>query len=242
MVIGISMMLGGNDVMKSVPGLFAYWSADNAVVIGGTVNKVKDASGNNVAARDLSSAALDPTYNASDANFGGKPSISATNAAAKRLESTLDVSLAQAYTAYTVMRVETNANTMYWRSNGGNFTNSAGFYVQASLVATLQVLDAGSALTSATSLTAGTSYVNCCIYNGATSAIYMNDSANTFAVAPGNGSIDANSAAVITIGTFTAEECNYSWTTMALYTGAHDAITRKKVMSYLGSKYGITTT
>lgn len=241
--IGSLLSLGGSqDLLLTVTGLFAYWKADNVTVSGGVIVTMPDQSGNRQTARDLTVPTTGPTYNAVDTNFNSKPSVSGTTGQARRVEATLDTSLVQAYTTYTVMRVETNANYMYWRSNAGNFTDSAGFYVQPTLTATLQVNDVGSAVTSATSLTAGTSYVNCCIYNTGTSAIYFNDSQTAFASAPGDGTIDANNCAVVSVGTFTAEECDYSWTTMALYSGAHDAATRSKIMKSLGSKYGITVT
>lgn len=245
MVIGLSMMLTSGDVMDSIPGLFAYWNSENVVVAGSTVTKVKDVSGNNKTARDLSTVSLDPTYTAADANFAGKPSISATSGAAKRLQATLDVSLAQPSTWYLVMRAETvgAGKVVYWRSNAGNFTDSAGLYVPDTMTMHMLTLDASNAISSTNTVTGGTNYVNCCVYNSTgVSSIYMNNSQTVWSTSPGEGSIDSNSCAVVTIGTFAGEEAAYSWTTMAAYSGVHDAATRKKVMAYLGAKYGITTT
>lgn len=237
-VLGLSLLPSAGDTIKSVPGLFAYWSADNAVVSGGAIIRLPDLSGNVQTARDLTPVTTGPTYTAVDSTFNNRPSISSSTANI-RMQATFDTSLAQGYTVYLVMNVASNAGTVFWRSNAGNNVNSAGYQIlggpAASVIATQ---DSALALTSVGSVTVGNK-VSCCIYDNAnTSAQYLNDSANTWATSPGDGNVDSLSCSVMTIGNFGTANI-YAWTTMALYAGSHNAVTRKKIMSYLGNKYSI---
>lgn len=242
MPAGLTILSTYSNMIKSTPGLFAYWCADCPTldVTETTLVSLPDQSSNGIAARNLTiptgTGGVAPTWTKADANFNRRPSISSTTANA-RLQSTYDVALAQPSTAYLVMRVITNPAVMYWRSNGGNFLNSQGFYLTTGLAPTQQVRDITPTAITGANLTTATNYVNCSIYNIGVSAMYFNNSTTTAA----SGAIDNDSATIMTIGNFSGLN-NYSWTEMAVYQGAHDQPTRKKIMDWLGSKYGIITT
>lgn len=237
------MMLTSGDFVKSVPGIFAYWNAENAIVSGTTITTLPDQSGNNQSLRNLTISGTAPTYTEIDSNFNDHPSISAFVASTTQaLQATFDTSLLQPYTIYLVMSVSTNANEMIWRSNAGNFTNSAGFYINtATPTTTILTKDSSVAVTSVGTVANG-NHVSCCVYDSAnTSAIYIDSSATAIAISPGDGSLDTNNCAVMTIGAI-GSLVVYSWASMICYSGAHSALQRKSLMSYLGKKYGIVTT
>lgn len=240
--MGISLFNPVSDTVKSVPGLFAYWNAENAVVVGTGITSLPDQSGNLQSARDLIKVTTAPTYTEVDPAFNFKPSISCSAGTAIRLQATFDTSLLQPYTIYLVMNVSTNASTVFWRSNAGNMTGGAGFIVNGGTpTLTMATVDSSSAITSPSALT-NQNYVSCGIYNSTgISSMWMNNSQTAFTTSPGDGTVDANDCSVMTIGAF-GSAVTYSWTTMACYSGAHDALTRKKIMKYLGNKYSIATT
>lgn len=240
--MGMSLLLGtGDDLIKSVPGLFAYWNAE-LVVLGATtvIQRLPDQSGNLKTARDLVQVSTGPTLTKVDPNWNNKPSIS-SSAANIRLQSTFDTNLTQGYTIYLVHNITAYAGTMFWRTNAGNNTGAAGYTIDTGPAsAHIQTQDAGNAITSAGSVTVG-NYVNCSIYNSTgISAIYYNNSLTPFATSPGQGTVDAVDCSVMTIGNFTTAN-SYSWTMMACYQGVHDQFTRQKLMNYMGSKYGVAT-
>lgn len=227
-----------SNFLITVPGIHSLYSADVCTNSGGTASIIPDISGNKEVSMTVPSG--NPVYNAADPLFNNKPSFSSASAA-RRVEAIFNNPIVQAYTIYLVMRVETNANTVYWRTLQGNFDNSAGFYLQSDLIPRAQTRDGGSAITSLTALSAGTNYVSCIVYNTTSSALYFNDSTTPNAQSPGQGSLNDNPCNGLTMGTFTGQPASYTWTTSVQYSGAHDQPTRKKIMDFLGNKYGITT-
>ncbi len=238
--IGFSLISGSGFSPLNVSGIHSYYTADICTQSGGTATVIPDQSANHEAS--LLVVQGNPLYTAADANFNNRPSFSCI-AAARRVEVTFNAAIAQPSTYYLVHDVLANANTIYWRSNQGNFTDAAGYYIPTDLSAHMQTLDGGNAVTSAGSIATGR-YVSCAVYDSAGSAtqLYLNDSVTPFTGEPSDGDVDVNSNLVMTIGTFLGETGDYTWTTAIQYTGAHDAATRKKVMKFLGDKYGITTT
>lgn len=237
--MGTLLGLGGSaSPIFTTGGLFSYWTADNAITSGGLITSLPDQSGNGQAARNLTKVTTGPTYNSSDSNFNGYPSISGTTSNV-RMQSTFDTSLAQPSTVYLVMKQFSTASTMFWRTNAGNNTNGVSMIVNSGpgtiFIATL---DSANAITSSGSLSA-TNYVSCCVYNSAgVSGIFLNNSQTAFATSPGQGTVDTNNCAVITIGSF-GTAISYSWASMACFNGAHTAAQRLKIMSYLGNRYAI---
>ena len=224
---------------SQVTGLFAFWTADNVVLSGGVVSEMPDVSGNNVKARNLVKVTTGPTYTASDPTFNFQPSVS-SNAANVRLHSTFDTTLAQPSTVYLVMNVSNAGNGMFWRTNAGNFLNSTGLFINGTTpTAVMQVRDTAALAVTSPSALAGTKHVTCAIYNTTASALYVDNSQATFAVSPTHGSVDNDGCTAMTIGNF-GTAVPYSWTTMICYSGTHDADTRRRVMAWLGLRYGIT--
>lgn len=220
---------------------FAYWTSDIVSTSGANVTSMPNLSGVGTTARNLLAVGTGPKLLAADGNFRGAPSVVGVSSVASRLESTLDITLVQPSTVYAVIRVETNANYMTWRHNAGNFANSAGMFIDPSNDVGILTQDSANAITSAPIASAGTNYVSCAIYDnsGGTSAIYMNNSQTAVAKSPGDGSVDTNNCSVMSIGTTSGEECNYSWTCQIAFNGIHTAATRQRVMQWLGLKYGI---
>lgn len=240
-MFGMGSSVDSSDYLFSKGNVFAYWSAEDAVVSqAGVAIRIPDVSGNRQIARDLTPVSTGPTWNQRDSNFNGRASVSSSTANI-RMNATFDTSMLQPYTIYLVMRVETNAATMFWRSNAGNFTNSAGMFINSGPgTCGQQVLDGGQAVTSAVAVTVGNK-VSCFVYNGGSSAQYFNDSVTPFAAAPGQGGLDGNSCAVITIGNFGSANV-YSWATMICYSVAHSSADRQEIMKFLGNKYRIAIT
>lgn len=226
---------------KGLPNLFAWWDLESCTVATGLVTAIADQSGNGQAARNLAKVGTNgPTYTAADTNFNGMPSIGDT-VANKIMQATFDTAVTQPATWYLVLNQPSNAATTFWRSNAGNFTGSHGVYVTSTGTISMLTHDASLAI-SKTGFGTG-SKVTCAVYNGAntTSAWYSNNSATPFMVKPTDGSLDTDSAAAVTIGSF-GSAVTYSWAHMSVYNGVHDATTRALVMNWLGAKYGIAVT
>lgn len=238
--IGLGFINGNTFSPFSVSGLHSYYTADVCTNSGGTVTVIPDQSANHEASLTVVSG--QPLYTAADTQFNNRPSFGCVSAA-RRVEVTFNTPITQPATYYQVIKVVSNPGTVYWRSNQGNFTDSAGFYVQSDLSVHLQCSDGGQAITSPGTITPGT-YVSCTIYDsaGASSALYLNNSVTPFTSEPSDGDVDANSNLVMTIGTFVGDSNTYYWTAAAQYNGAHSAATRSKLMKFFGTKYGITTT
>lgn len=223
-------------LLFTIPNMVALWDASNAVATGGAIDSIPDQSGNGNTL--LKVGATGPTLTATDSNFNNQPSIG-TTIANRRLSVTLaDSGAVQPYTVYHVIRCETNSNTVYWRTNAGNFTGSAGFYLQSDRLPRVQTRDAGFTITSGNAITTGgTNYVTCTVYNTTSSAIYFNSSSTANA----SGTVNNDNLSTITVGSF-GSAVSMSWASLVIYSGAHDQSTRAKVMSFLGSKYNISTT
>ena len=216
------------DPIYGIGGLFAYWSSDRVLQSGGTVSKVIDISGNNNSARDLSAVSTQPIYTAYDPNFNYRASISGT-AINTRMQSTFDTAMGNPCTTYLVCNMSTNANTVFWQSNSGNFTNSAGLFASGGQL-NPSALNAGGSF--ATTAVANGNHVVCTVYNNASSAVYVDSSVT----AVGSGTLDTAAPTVMTIGSF-ASAVNYSWCCMLVYSGAHTLVQRQKVMDFLQHKY-----
>lgn len=237
-----SQPLGILDPMKAFPGLLGYWNSESVVATAaGVISIVRDQSRANLTARNLTPVSTGPTLTPNDPNFNHKPSIGSSTANI-RLQSTLGTTFAQPYTCYHTINITAYTGTMFWRSNAGNNINSVGMNISSGPGQIhIQTQDSSLAITSVGSVSLG-SAVSCCVYNsGGISGIYLNDSQNPFALSPSQGDLDNLGATVLTVGNFTTAN-SYSWTSLAIYQGAHDAPTRLTIMKHLGARYGIATT
>jgi hypothetical protein len=87
-----------------------------------------------------------------------------------------------------------------------------------------------------TEITAGSVNCICVVFNGASSASYINDA--TTAVVSGNPG--ANGLKSLSIGTNNAGAGPFqgAWTAIGAFSGVHDATTRGRIMTRLKTKYG----
>lgn len=225
----------------SIAQMFAYWEASKNTVSAGNILTLLDISGNGVSARNLAAVGTGPAYTAADSTFNNQPSVSGGAGAGFRVQSTFDQKLTQPATYYLVMNINnTNSATVYWRSNAGNFTDSAGFYMPSTRLGSILCLDSAQAITCGSAVAIGT-YVCCAVYNGSSSALYFNNSTTPTASSPSQGGMDANGCSVMTMGSFGAGAA-YTWTSQICYRGAHSQPVRQHIMQWLGVKYGITVT
>lgn len=238
---GISLIQSNLDAVRETSGLFAYWTAENAIMNANKVVKLPNQALSKQTARDLVPVTTGPDLIYSDPHFNNRTSISSSTANI-RLQCTFDTPLFQGHTVYLVMRVEANAGSMFWRSNAGNNVNSAGFVLNGGPGTSVQATqDSSLAITSVNAVAVG-NYVSCFIYNSTgISGQYMNDSINPWAISPSQGSLDNLSCTVMTIGNFATANI-YSWTAMACYNNVHTQPMRYEIMNFLGTKYGIPTT
>lgn len=240
--IGLSGLLNSNSPASvpfsplSVAGLHSYYTSDLCTVSSSTATVIPDQSGNSETSLTPKVAA--PLYKATDSKFNGLPSFG-SNFEERRCQGTFNNPLLQPATYYMVIFVSnSNGGKVFWRSNQGNFTNSAGFEINSSYEPLMLTQDNSQAVSGRSSIFGA--YVSCAVYNsGGTSSLYLNDSTNSFMSSPGDGDIDGNGNYTMTIGSFDSEE--YYWTAAAQYQGAHNQATRQLLLSYFGSKYGIST-
>lgn len=236
---GTGFFLAGSQFTPlSIPGIHSLYSADFCTQSAGTATVIPDQSNNHEVSLTVVSG--NPLYTAADPLFNNMPSFSSV-VAGRRVEGAFHSALAQPSTYYMVHDIQANSNKVYWRSNQGNYADSAGYYYDSGLIAHMQTLDGGNAVTAGSAASTG-QYVSCAVYNGNSSALYLNNSQTPFASSPSQGQVDGNSNLVMTIGTFTGQSASYIWTMAIQYQGAHDAVTRKKLFAYLGQRYNIGTT
>ena len=213
--------------------LLLDWNVAAATVVSGGVDGIVPAGS---MATDANAALAfqfaRPVYTASDSDFNGKPSASAVNEARALRTGTFAVPIAQPSTWYIVARVYGGASNMYWRlTAAGSQTSSATLRATGTaIVATSNV----AAITG--SVTAGVRLL-CAIYDGASSAIYIDD----MATANVTGNADTNATVSVFTGTYDAQaaDVSYKWARHLAFSGSHDQTTRQAVKAYLATLYGL---
>lgn len=226
---------GSNDPVQGTPGLFAYWCADNAVNDGSTASSIPNLPRRGTTTRDLVAVgglSGNPIFTLSDSTFNYRPSISCVAATRRFRAAAFNTAMTYPNTWYMVCNVTATSNTIYYRiGEDGNYSGSPGFTMTTSRTFVSQTQDAGSAITSGAVAT-GT-HVICVVYNGASSAMYVDDSITAFA----SGTTNNQTSTDIAIGSYAAG--TYAWTTQAGYQGAHSQTQRSRIMHALGRKYAI---
>ena len=216
---------------KSISGLYLWLRADLGITIATGVSSWADQSGNGDANRTVTqgTGAAQPVYTASDAGFDSKPTVSSTGT--QWLASGApSASLAQPSTIYV-------CGTMI----GGRIID--GSTVVAGRQGILDVPNWGiyAGTVTVTSATIGTTKcVASAVFNGASSALYLNDSSSsTTSGNPGSDSL----ARIGVLGTHDGLGLNVAKVAeIVCYSGAHDQSTRLRIMSYMGARYGVTIT
>lgn len=199
---------------------------------GGTsLDALADQSGTGDAAKNLTKTGT-VGYTATDAAYNNRPV--AVGTAAGRLEGSgfWAASQAHPYTVYIVGESDTSGGRwmdgdptgrgLIMNNNGGGGTEwamYAGTFVESS------------------GGTPEDPAVICAVFNGASSALYVDDPVS--AAASGNaGSATLNQAVLMGLGGG-GGELPGKLAELILYSGAHDQTTRTQVMAYLATRYGL---
>jgi hypothetical protein len=220
--------------------LRAWYRADLGVTqVAGVVSQWNDSSGAGDANRNLSqsTAASKPAFTASNANFNGKPTID-TDGVDDFLDSGTfsGGAYAQPITMYIVAR----SNSL---ATGPSLVDSPTVNREVPFIGGGGEVNmfAGAVITSAAGAwTNATTHVTCFVWNGASSAAYV-DRYNTATVTgnPGAASFDAIRVGYTAAG---SRQFNGSYGEIIVYSGAHNATTRQSIMQGLGTRYGVTVT
>lgn len=217
-------------------GLLLDYDIADASVVSGGVDSLTPSAGsmagdaNAVLAYQWSR----PTYTAEDADFSNKPSASKSNAASALYSGVFAAPISQPSTWYLVARVYAGANAMYWRLKAsGSLSGSAGLYTSGAGV-TLKATSDTSELT--TTISAGVHLI-AVVYNGASSAVYIDD----MATAAVSGNASSSACESLLTGIFSGEhtDVSYKWARLVAYSGSHDQASREDVQTYLASQYGL---
>lgn len=228
---------GGQWTPLALSNLAAWYRADRGITLNGsTVSAWADQSGNG---RHLSqgTAANQPTFTAS--GIGGQPSLTfdGTNDHVACVPASWGSALVQPVTTYSVA-IETSqtatARVIMSLALGG-----ASRCQHGQLDATNVYLYSGTAIQGAASTT--TARVWCGVHNGASSALYLDNSSS--AVASGDAGTQGMDCLQISGVNGTAGALWFgSIAEGIVYAGLHDAATRARVFRYLGARYGIAVT
>lgn len=226
--LGLGHARRGALLVPPSTNLTAWYRADSY-----TLGSWPDGSGNGHTATQGTGSAK-PTLNASDAAYGGQPTV-AFLASSSQCLNTASWSLAQPDTVYVV-----------GESTGANGLQQE-FYdnINASLQHAIYIPSGGdwsafdgSGLVS-TNTTRGSAQAFCVVSNGASSAFYINSSAAAVA----SGAIGANTiTGGICLGGFDSSSNFLSGkiAELLIYSGAHTAAQVSAVFKYLAARYGKT--
>lgn len=208
-----------------LPGLKLWLRSDLGITIGTGVSAWADQSGNaNNATQGTGSA--QPTYNASDANYNGRPTLSFA-AASSQMMSLVALFPAQPFTAYVVGESATTAGN---KEFFGDSTNNVTLFVSSSVWS----IFAGSVVASANGTSTKQAFSG--VFNGASSALYINSSAS--AAASGNAGA-SNPAGTEQIGSSGgANFLNGKIAEVIIYNTAHSTTQVSQILRYLGGLYG----
>jgi len=219
---------GGAFDPTSIANLLAWYKSDAGVTVAGAnVTNVADQSGTGDTHKNLVKAGSgNITFNASDASFNNKPSMSFGGG--PRLEGS------GAWTS-----APSQPLTFYWVGKGTTgivFSgNSTRCQMQIATGAHYQ-LYCGSFATDAGATDLAIAHTHAFVFNGASTAVYAdNPSSAAFTGSPGTQASDQ-----VVVGDFAggANPFNGTFCELLVYAGAHDATQRANVMGYLKAKYG----
>lgn len=243
MNLGLGLFLGSRGPVvaifdpATVANMLLRYRAADAVLNAGNVDTVPNsgtlgAGGANV--NNLAFATARPPLITADAAFNNQPSVN-HNLNSRLQTGTLSTPVSQPSTWYFCGLVLASADTINARvrySNTGGVANSASFSYQPS--STNCQIAAGSAFTPTSALITA-KHVSCVVYNGVSSALYVNDMTTPV----GTGNPGADSAQTFSTGYFGAPGSpGLKWTEHIGYSGAHDATTRAAIKSYFTAVYG----
>lgn len=184
-------------------------------------------------------------YSASDSLLNNQPSIGCTNTTSSRrvgFRSRGNVDLVSpitgACTIYMIMIV-TKGGTVYWSKNRAMAGDNGSGSIRINTFNGIQASRNGatnSITTTSAAVTTNTSHVVCIVFDGASSATYVNS--NTAAVTGNTGTTTISS---LGMGN-TSTDAAWLWRVgdYYIYSAAHTGTERANMMTFLGTKYGKT--
>lgn len=231
----------------SLSGLLFWVRADLGVTIGTGVSAWADQSGTGDTNKNLvqGTGANQPTFNASDAGYNNKPTLTFDGTNDVLVSGAWAASQASPFTVYIVGNTN-GADGQYLFSASGALdqgpwgfgrdnTGAGGTLGSLSVYNGAQI---NSTSGSAPVLSAAS--VISVVFNGASSAGYV----SMFSTSYVSGNAGSESIIGFRVGSRRdgAGLLNGKVAEVAIYSSAHDAATRTTVMTYLGTRYGITVT
>lgn len=224
-----------------IPNLYLWFRADQGITLGtgSLVSGWADQSGFGDSNHNLlqASSGLQPSLNVSDSSFNNQNTISFTASGPYPrngkvlVTNTWASSLAQPDTVYAVGSC-TGENVYYQDFFDSIYPNRQ----QLEFNSGFWSVSAGGAGATQSSNTTTSPAIFCCIYDGASSALYINAISTT--AVTGNLGGDMNG---FTIGAFQDSSLglNGKVAEIVAYSGHHDTTKRAQVMNYLSARYGI---
>jgi hypothetical protein len=221
----------------SIANMFIRYVAANAVVSSGVASipntGTLGAGGAN--ANNLVSLVANPTYTSADVNFNNKPTVYHNLASLLKSNGTFSTTFVQPCTwyAYTNIVDTGNATSVEIRiANTGSTANAAAHTINPS--SDVMGWSESNGITKTTTAIYG-KHLSCIVYNGASTALYIDDMVN--AVTGGSGTGGSGDITSFRTGCNDAA-ANYAWAEMIGYSGTHDATARTQVKSYFTTQYG----
>lgn len=175
------------------------------------------------------------SYTSSDSDFRGRASIT-TGTIGRMVTGTWSNAVPNVTTHYYVCKVP-NSTQLGLLMDGPNATNRQTFYTQNGQIY------AFTPNTTIVSTTARTNQVvvACLVFNGASSAVYVNN----MTTPEGTGNLPASSMPSLVFGQYHQSDnypFNSKFAAAGIYAGAHDTTTRLRIGRSLGADYGVTIT
>jgi len=217
-------------------GLVAWYRADKGITIGAGVSAWADQSGTGDANKNMAQAtgSRQPTFNASDAAYNGKSTLSLASASVQFLASNAwTVSLSQPFTVFVVGNDDGSINEqLYFDAQQGAAQESTIFNLDGTTYHMLNGAPSinGSAISNAKRVLGG-------IFNGASSSLF-----NNAKTAVATGTVGAFNLTGLTAGASLAASVslNGKLAELIVYNSALTQSQVNQVLAYCGSRYAIT--
>ncbi len=202
---------------------------------GGDVSAWADQSGTGDANKNATqgTAALQPLYVASSADFNNRPTVRFAAASGDYLiTGTWAAALSQPDTWYLAYKAGSFAGTRAVLDGIAAGNRRA---IQNQAADGFPLIFAGASLIGSTNKAEAKTYL-CGVFNGASSSLYLDD----FTTAAATGNVGAHTLTGLTLGNNVVVGAALDGDVAEVigYSGAHDAATRAQVLSYLRSRYG----
>lgn len=208
---------------------------------GGLVGTWANQSGSADANRNLTQAtgANKPRLAVTSTTFNNKPTVGTLSGTDEDLymdSGTFAASVASPQTVYDVIRLPAGfAANVALRWNASGYANAPSFVIDTTPVFYAST-DGVNLLSGA--ISAGTTYVSCTIYNGASSAVYL----SSYNTATASGNAGASAISALHVGTIPGFASRWERGELIAYADAHGSAKRQEIMSYLGTRYGVSIT